>query len=367
MIQRGIPPRGRRPGDREARPAERRCVRRAGEGEGYATSSTPRACSTRCWGSVRAARSCRGCTSCRRATSSRGPRTGSRISGRPAVRRWTASTARVSWRRSSRRSRAATVDAVLGHPLRGLSDCRCAGPHQEFDRWLRYGGRHHRHPGPGGGTRRGELRGIPELGIPAARVESGGAIGDAPAGRGTNLGQLRQPLRLADRRERILRAVTGRRTADRPAVALSFVQRKIKDLISGALSPIRAGAPAGGDPPPEWRKIPPAAIDLTEDKISGAMVARARISGTWKVMGVDAGEGDRGRGAEHQPVRYGRYRERQGHHVEGHDRARACPNLEQNCVVRGAGGCAAVDLDVSRRRRRRSYAIGSRRCWSGMR
>src|SRR5690606_27834443 len=40
--------------------------------------------------------------------------------------------------------------------------------------------------GPGGGHTAGELRGIPELGIPAARVESGGAIGDVHYGRGTD-------------------------------------------------------------------------------------------------------------------------------------------------------------------------------------
>src|SRR5690606_13374507 len=40
--------------------------------------------------------------------------------------------------------------------------------------------------GPGGGHTAGELRGIPELGIAAARVESGGALGDVHYGRGTD-------------------------------------------------------------------------------------------------------------------------------------------------------------------------------------
>ncbi|MFD3426138.1 phage tail protein [Nocardia fluminea] len=125
--------------------------------------------------------------------------------------------------------------------------------------------------GPGGGHTAGELRGIPELGIPAARVESGGSIGDVHYGRGTDPNSFASLYGLPIGANGFFQPSTGGSSAGpSPADQVGFLERKIRDVFGMVVDPIRARiASEIGTPPPLPRKIPPEFLTTVEDKAVG--------------------------------------------------------------------------------------------------
>lgn len=120
--------------------------------------------------------------------------------------------------------------------------------------------------GPGGGHTAGELRGIPELGIPAARVESGGALGDVHYGRGTDPNTFASLYGLPIGANGFFQPAPGG-TANGPSTGeqSSFLSRTIERVIKAATDPLRDVIRTTiGSPPPGVRAIPVGALDLTE-------------------------------------------------------------------------------------------------------
>lgn len=127
--------------------------------------------------------------------------------------------------------------------------------------------------GPGGGHTAGELRGIPELGIPAARVESGGSIGDVHYGRGTDPNSFASLYGLPIGANGFFQPSTGGSSAGpSPADQVGFLERKIRDVFGLVIDPIRARiASEIGVPPPPTRKIPPEFLTTVQDKAVGVL------------------------------------------------------------------------------------------------
>jgi phage-related protein len=121
--------------------------------------------------------------------------------------------------------------------------------------------------GPGGGHTAGELRGIPELGIPAARVESGGALGDVHYGRGTDPNSFASLYGLPIGANGFFAPAPGGMANAGPSVAEqdSFLRRTIERMVKAATDPVRdLITSAIGSPPPLIRGIPVAALDSSE-------------------------------------------------------------------------------------------------------
>ncbi|WP_280332573.1 hypothetical protein [Nocardia wallacei] len=112
---------------------------------------------------------------------------------------------------------------------------------------------------PGGGHTAGELRGIPELGIGPARVESGGALGNVHYGAGTPVGSFASLYGLPIGANGFFQPSTGGGSVGpSPADQQSFVEKAIGRAFTELLGPIRNRIPGEvGPPPPEFRRIPP--------------------------------------------------------------------------------------------------------------
>ncbi|WP_280248804.1 phage tail protein [Nocardia abscessus] len=122
--------------------------------------------------------------------------------------------------------------------------------------------------GPGGGHTAGELRGIPELGIPSARVESGGALGDVHYGRGTPVTSFASLYGLGIGANGFFQPSTGGGSVGpSPDEQRGFVERQIARIFKEITDPIRGEIEAAvGAPPPEWRRIPPEYLTTLEGK-----------------------------------------------------------------------------------------------------
>lgn len=120
--------------------------------------------------------------------------------------------------------------------------------------------------GPGGGHTAGELRGIPELGIPAARVESGGALGDVHYGRGTDPNSFASLYGLPIGANGFFQpAPGGSQNGPSTADQDSFLRRTIERIVNTVTDPIRdTMSRVIGDPPPSVRAIPGAALSATQ-------------------------------------------------------------------------------------------------------
>jgi phage-related protein len=122
--------------------------------------------------------------------------------------------------------------------------------------------------GPGGGHTAGELRGIPELGIPAARVESGGALGNVHYGRGTPVDSFASLYGLPIGANGFFQPSTGGGSVG-PSVPeqRNFVQRQIDRVFREITDPIRAEMQTAiGLPPPAIRAIPARGLEILQDK-----------------------------------------------------------------------------------------------------
>lgn len=119
--------------------------------------------------------------------------------------------------------------------------------------------------GPGGGHTAGELRGIPELGIAAARVESGGALGDVHYGRGTDPNSFASLYGLPIGANGFFEPAPGGSSAGpSPSEQQSFLTRTIEAMIKAATDPVRELITTQiGPPPPQTRLIPGAFMDST--------------------------------------------------------------------------------------------------------
>lgn len=122
--------------------------------------------------------------------------------------------------------------------------------------------------GPGGGHTSGELRGIPELGIPAARVESGGALGDVHYGRGTPVTSFASLYGLPIGANGFFQpSLGGGSVGPSPDSQRSFVQSQIDRVFREITDPLRAEMAARiGPPPPQWNRIPPEFLTTVSDK-----------------------------------------------------------------------------------------------------
>lgn len=111
----------------------------------------------------------------------------------------------------------------------------------------------------GGGHTAGELRGIPELGVGSARVESGGALGNVHYGAGTPVGSFASLYGLPIGANGFFQPSTGGGSVG-PSTAeqSSFVEKAVGKAFTELLGPIRNRIPGEvGAPPPEFRKVPP--------------------------------------------------------------------------------------------------------------
>lgn len=120
--------------------------------------------------------------------------------------------------------------------------------------------------GAGGGHTAGELRGIPELSINAARVESGGSLGDVHYGRGTDPNSFASLYGLPIGANGFFQPAPGG-SANGPSVAeqSSFLTGVIERMIKAVTDPVRDLIKIQiGSPPPSVRALPLAALTGTE-------------------------------------------------------------------------------------------------------
>lgn len=120
--------------------------------------------------------------------------------------------------------------------------------------------------GAGGGHTAGELRAIPELGIPAARVESGGAIGNVHYGRGTNPLSFASLYGLPIGANGFFQPTPGG-DSNGPSVESQndFINKAIQKMVKAATDPIREQIiNVVGAPPPALRALPTAVLDTSE-------------------------------------------------------------------------------------------------------
>ncbi|WP_280413473.1 hypothetical protein [Nocardia asiatica] len=121
--------------------------------------------------------------------------------------------------------------------------------------------------GPGGGHTAGELRGIPELGIAPARVESGGALGDVHYGRGTPVGSFQMLYGLPIGANGFFQPSTGGSVGPSPADQSGFVQQQINRIFKEITDPIRAEIESRiGPPPPLWNRVPEEFLTAAQNK-----------------------------------------------------------------------------------------------------
>lgn len=117
--------------------------------------------------------------------------------------------------------------------------------------------------GEGGGHTAGELRGIPELNITPARVESGGALGNVHYGRGTDPNSFQMQYGLPIGANGFFQpSPGGSSNGPSPADQQSFLSKAIESVIRAATDPVRELIKTQiGPPPPLIRAIPPAVLD----------------------------------------------------------------------------------------------------------
>lgn len=122
----------------------------------------------------------------------------------------------------------------------------------------------------GGGHTAGELRGIPELGIAPARVESGGALGDVHYGRGTDPNSFASFYGLPIGANGFFQPAPGGSSGGSVGPSTgdqhSFLAKTIKTAFEGVVDPIRRKIDTEvGPPPPDFRKIPGEMLHVFED------------------------------------------------------------------------------------------------------
>ncbi|AXK88819.1 Phage-related protein [Nocardia farcinica] len=121
--------------------------------------------------------------------------------------------------------------------------------------------------GPGGGHTAGELRGIPELGYPTARVESDGSRG-VHYGFGTPVTSFASLYGLPIGANGFFQPSTGGDTVG-PSTdeQRGFVARMVAETVKRFTNPIRETMTSViGPPPPRWKEIPPEFLTTAEDK-----------------------------------------------------------------------------------------------------
>lgn len=120
--------------------------------------------------------------------------------------------------------------------------------------------------GPGGGHTAGELRGIPELGISPARVESGGAIGNVHYGRGTNPLSFASLYGLPIGANGFFQPTPGG-SSNGPSVGEqnSFITSTIEKMVKVVTDPVRDQILSTfGAPPPQIKALPTSILDASE-------------------------------------------------------------------------------------------------------
>lgn len=127
--------------------------------------------------------------------------------------------------------------------------------------------------GPGGGHTAGELRGIPELGIAAARVESGGSIGNVHYGRGTNPSSFQSLYGLPIGANGFFQPSPGGGgggpIGPSTSEQTSFLGQTIAKIVKASTDPIRKLITSVvGNPPPSERAIPVAVLDAESKAIT---------------------------------------------------------------------------------------------------
>lgn len=151
--------------------------------------------------------------------------------------------------------------------------------------------------GPGGGHTAGELRGIPELGIPAARVESGGALGDVHYGRGTDPNSFASLYGLPIGANGFFQpAPGGGQNGPSTGQQESFLRGTIERIVNTVTDPVRDLIQSViGNPPPSIRGVPVGVLDLARngvidfaDKAVGGL--GGLLGGAWQ-KAQDIGEG----------------------------------------------------------------------------
>lgn len=142
--------------------------------------------------------------------------------------------------------------------------------------------------GPGGGHTAGELRGIPELNIPAARVESGGSIGDVHYGRGTDPNSFASLYGLPIGANGFFQPTAGG-DQNGPSVGeqTSFLTSTINKILDQATNPIRDLIKTTFHTPPQINGVPLAVLDGTQHyfaESAGKAVTGlgAALGGAWQ-------------------------------------------------------------------------------------
>jgi phage-related protein len=127
--------------------------------------------------------------------------------------------------------------------------------------------------GPGGGHTGGELRGVPELSLNAARVESGGAIGNVHYGRGTDPNSFQMQYGLPIGANGFFQpAPGGISVGPSTSEQSSFLSRTIERILHAATSPVRELINSTiGAPPPSVRGIPLSVLDSNEKAFADFM------------------------------------------------------------------------------------------------
>jgi len=124
--------------------------------------------------------------------------------------------------------------------------------------------------GPGGGHTAGVLGAVKGLG--AARVESGGALGDVHYGRGTDPLSFASVYGLPIGANGFFDPGSGAGSGPSPEQQRGFLETKVREAFDKVLNPIKAGIGAAiGEPPPEYLAIPGRFLDHASDVlITGA-------------------------------------------------------------------------------------------------
>src|SRR5690606_19268997 len=143
----------------------------------------------------------------------------------------------------------------------------------------------------------GELRGIPEMGIPAARVESGGSLGDVHYGRGTDPNSFAALYGLPIGANGFFQPAPGG-TSNGPSTGQqeSFLRGTIERIVNTVTAPVRdLSQSVIGNPPPSIRGVPVGVLDLARtgvidfaDNAVGGL--GGLLGGAWQ-KAQDIGEG----------------------------------------------------------------------------
>lgn len=143
--------------------------------------------------------------------------------------------------------------------------------------------------GEGGGHTAGVLGALDELGIAAARVESGGSIGDVHYGRGTDPRSFQMMYGLPIGANGFFQpGEGGGSVGPSTETQLNFIGKTIRTMMDAQVGPVRALIKSViGDPPPPTRSIPPSFLDRSETAMSKFLQDQAgnlggAIGGVWQ-------------------------------------------------------------------------------------